>query len=206
MTLSHRRGVTSFAPFAVALALAVSLPSLDRLLAEEPSIVAEQEVKKAEADPGRMPWHLIDTWMRLKETRVATSLSLDVTIEGEIAEGTRLYVATMGLGKINEISFYGGLQTESDGKTRENPRLRRIGRGALFSRWDERDLAAIRTSDEGLLESSVTKETSSASASRSSGRPESPTPTAWRRWTASSSTASSPYWVGAFVEDREGGQ
>ena len=56
---------------------------------------------------------------------------------------------------LNKVPFYGGIQTQSDGYlVHPHPRRREyIGKGAIFSRWNERDIKATRKSKGGLFES-----------------------------------------------------
>jgi Domain of unknown function (DUF3472) len=100
------------------------------------------------------PWHLVDVWWDLGRETPFESYSIDVTLSDDVTPAVNLYVAPIGIGYLNKIQFYGGLQTQADGNTRSEPRLRKIGRGLLFSMWGERSLDAIRPSDGGLLQSS----------------------------------------------------
>lgn len=100
------------------------------------------------------PWHLVDTWWDLGEAREFESLAVDVTISDDVSDNVNLYVAPIGLGHLDKTPFYGGVQTRADGNTRQDPKLRTIGRGFLFSMWGERSLDAIRPPDGGFLQSS----------------------------------------------------
>lgn len=103
---------------------------------------------------GPTPWHLIDFWWDLGVEEVLQDYSIDVTISGDIPEEVRLYIAPIGLAKISGMSFYGGLQTASDGFLEHPHRQRQyIGRGSIFSRWGTRTLDAVRRSLGGLYES-----------------------------------------------------
>ncbi len=108
---------------------------------------AQQEYKQ-------MPWHLVDLWWDTGKTEVFESYSIDVTISKDIQSTVNLYIAPIGLGKLSGTSFYGGIQTQADGNTKENPRLRRIGPGFLMSMWGERSREAIRPSEGGYFQSS----------------------------------------------------
>ncbi len=102
----------------------------------------------------RMPWHLVDVWWDTGKDHAFESYAIDVEITGDVPADVRLYVAPVGLGHLSKTPFYGGLQTQSDGNTRADKRLRGIGRGLLMSMWGERSLDAIRPSVGGLLQSS----------------------------------------------------
>lgn len=102
----------------------------------------------------KMPWHLVDTWWDLGAESPFESLAVDVTISADVPASVNLYIAPIGLGHLSKTPFYGGLQTNSDGNTRKDPKLRGLGYGMLFSIWGERSLDAIRPSDGGFLQSS----------------------------------------------------
>ena len=113
------------------------------------SVIAEEEPKYA-----RMPWHLVDLWWDLGEDAPFESYSIDVEIRDEVPEDVNLYIAPIGIAHLNKIPFYGGLQTQSDGYTKGDRRLRKIGRGTLMSMWGERSHDAIRPSVGGFCQSS----------------------------------------------------
>lgn len=102
----------------------------------------------------RMPWHLVDLWWDLGAEVPFDSYSIDVEISQDVPSTTNLYIAPIGLGHLSGVAFYGGIQTQSDGYTRQDQKLRKIGPGLLMSMWGERRLEAIRPSDGGLLQSS----------------------------------------------------
>lgn len=107
-----------------------------------------------EAQYARMPWHLIDVWWDLGADVPFESYSIDVTIRDEITPSSNLYIAPIGLGHLGKSPFYGGIQTQVDGHTKTDPRIRKLGPGFLFSMWDERSLDAIRPSIGGFCQSS----------------------------------------------------
>jgi len=115
---------------------------------EPPKPAAEAKEYKA------MPWHLIDLWWDLGKTEAFESYSLDVKIDGDIPPNVSLYIAPVGLGKLDAQDFYGGIQTRSDGNTRTDRSSATSAPGLLLSMWGERELAAIRPSDGGFLQSS----------------------------------------------------
>ena len=102
----------------------------------------------------RPPWHLVDIWWDTGEDRPFESYAIDVTISEEVPSNINLYIAPIGLGHLNKTPFYGGIQTQSDGYTKQDRRLRKIGPGLLMSMWGERSLDAIRPSVGGLCQSS----------------------------------------------------
>lgn len=101
-----------------------------------------------------MPWHLVDLWWDLGDDQPFESYSLDVTIDNDPPADTNLYIAPIGLGHLSDTPFYGGIQTQADGYTREDRRLRKIGPGLLMSMWGERSHDAIRPSLGGYFQSS----------------------------------------------------
>ncbi|MEQ8788428.1 MAG: hypothetical protein RIC55_19110 [Pirellulaceae bacterium] len=100
------------------------------------------------------PWHLVDIWWDTGKDWPFESYAIDVTISDEVPDGINLYVAPIGLGHLNKTPFYGGIQTQADGYTKQDHRLRKIGPGLLMSMWGERTLDAIRPSAGGFCQSS----------------------------------------------------
>ena len=102
----------------------------------------------------RMPWHLVDLWWDLGEDTPFESYGIGGGIRHDGRAKVKLYIAPIGIAHLNKIPFYGGLQTQSDGYTKSDRRLRKIGRGTLMSMWGERSHDAIRPSVGGLCQSS----------------------------------------------------
>lgn len=102
----------------------------------------------------RMPWHLVDLWWDVGRDAPFESYSIDVTISEDVPATTNLYIAPIGLGHLSKTPFYGGIQTQADGNTKRDPRLRKIGPGFLMSMWGERSLDAIRPAQGGFCQSS----------------------------------------------------
>lgn len=102
----------------------------------------------------RMPWHLVDLWWDTGKDVPFESYSIDVTISEDLPASTNLYIAPIGLGHLSKIPFYGGIQTQADGNTKSDTKLRKIGPGFLMSMWGERSLDAIRPSQGGFCQSS----------------------------------------------------
>jgi len=101
-----------------------------------------------------MPWHLVDIWWDLGRDVPFESYSIDVTIKDRVPADVNLYIAPIGLGHLSRIAFYGGLQTQADGYTKRDRRLRKIGPGFLMSMWGERSHDAIRPAVGGFCQSS----------------------------------------------------
>lgn len=83
------------------------------------------------------PWHLADIWWTFENaTTNFETLEVEVTIDRDVPATCNLYVSPCGIAKINDLDFYGGLQSNINGwanatnQTRVHP-----GKGAIFSRW-----------------------------------------------------------------------
>jgi len=100
------------------------------------------------------PWHLVDLWWDIGQDRPFESYSIDVTIDDGVPATKSLYIAPLGLAHLSKTPFYGGLQSQADGYTKQDQRLRKIGPGFIFSMWGERSLDAIRPSLGGFYQSS----------------------------------------------------
>jgi len=107
-----------------------------------------------EPEYARMPWHLVDLWWDLGDEAPFQSYSIDVTISEDVPSTSNLYIAPIGIAHLNKTPFYGGIQTQADGHTKADRRIRKIGPGFLMSMWGERSLDAIRPSIGGLCQSS----------------------------------------------------
>ena len=119
------------------------------------SVASASENRTAdEKQYARMPWHLVDLWWDLGEDSPFQSYSIDVTISDDVPATTNLYIAPIGIAHLNKTPFYGGIQTQADGHTKADRRIRKIGPGFLMSMWGERSLDAIRPSIGGLCQSS----------------------------------------------------
>lgn len=108
----------------------------------------------SEPQYARMPWHLVDLWWDLGEEKPFESYTVDVTISDDVSSTNNLYIAPIGIAHLSKTPFYGGIQTQADGHTKSDPRIRKIGPGFLMSMWGERSLDAIRPSIGGLCQSS----------------------------------------------------
>lgn len=125
---------------------------------EQPS--PQEMAKKLGIQLPRSPWHLVDIWWNFdKPTPDFKSLEVDVTIDRDIPDTYNLYIAPVGIAKINGLQFYGGLQTNVNGWASKKSRTRvHPGKGAIFSRWSHDlkqpiGLNHVRTVAGGLCES-----------------------------------------------------
>ena len=85
----------------------------------------------------KSPWHVVNIWWDFeKPVEHFTSLEMDVTIDRDVSSEYNLYVSPCGIAKINDLQFYGGLQTNVNGWANKESRERvHPGKGAIFSRW-----------------------------------------------------------------------
>src|SRR5262249_38289975 len=74
-----------------------------------------------------MPWHLVDTWWDLGQDSPFESLAVDVTISDDVPSSANLYISPIGLGHLSKTPFYGGIQTQVDGTTKKDQKLRILG-------------------------------------------------------------------------------
>ena len=100
----------------------------------------------------RTPWHMTDVWVDLDHAPGDfETFCITFRIEGETADDVNFYFAPFN-GAINQLTFYGGIQTHIDGRRPDGSRVRR-DKGAVFSRWRERDTDAIMAAPGGLYQS-----------------------------------------------------
>lgn len=132
--------------------------STDTLSPDQPS--PEEMAAKAGVKLPRLPWHMADVWWEFESaTTTFESLSVEVAIDRDIPDTYNLYIAPVGIAKINGLDFYGGLQSNINGWASKESRTRvHPGKGAIFSRWS-RDkqrpigLNHVRMAKGGLCES-----------------------------------------------------
>lgn len=99
------------------------------------------------------PWHTTNVLMELEGVENDfESFCTTFRIEGETSDDVNLYISPLN-GHLNGLRYYAGIQTSIDGNTPEGATVHR-GRGAIFSRWQERDTDAIMRGTGGLIESS----------------------------------------------------
>ena len=101
------------------------------------------------------PWHFTNIWMTLEEAPTdiesyCVTFRVEADVEGEVP----IYISPINQ-RINKVPLYGGIQTNIDGFDEDDPVEDRIyrHRGAIFSRWGERDFGATRRAPGGLFES-----------------------------------------------------
>ena len=85
----------------------------------------------------KSPWHVANIWWDFTQpVEHFTSLEMDVTIDHDVPSTYNLYISPVGLAKLNEMQFYGGIQTNINGWANKESRERVFpGKGAIFSRW-----------------------------------------------------------------------
>src|ERR1700744_5496972 len=66
------------------------------------------------------PWHLVDLWWNLGTNAPFQSYSIDINVMDDVPTNVNLYISPVGLGKLNGMGFYGGLQTHSDRRSQLN--------------------------------------------------------------------------------------
>jgi hypothetical protein len=121
------------------------------LVSSCPTFAAEPEPAK---EYKSTPWHLVDLWWDIGQESSFESYSVDVEISDGVPSTKNLYIAPVGIAHLSKTPFYGGIQTQSDGCTKRDQHLRKIGPGFIFSMWGERSLDAIRPSIGGFCQSS----------------------------------------------------
>lgn len=110
---------------------------MQRLLILHFAFLILHSVSAAEVKLPPQPWHLADIWWTFENpTTNFERLEVDVTVDRDVPASCNLYVSPCGIAKINDLDFYGGLQSNINGwanatnQTRVHP-----GKGAIFSRW-----------------------------------------------------------------------
>jgi hypothetical protein len=189
----------------VVLALVLAWLPAAGLRADEAAPVADGILPK-------LPWHMANLWWDLPATADFQSLDIDVRIQGEVDPARlNLYIAPVGIGQLNGVRFYGGIQSNIGGYavSPDSPTgAYHKGKGAIFSRWGERDLdtSFVRAASDGLVEAAGYE------GDFASGR----RPYAWGDGMYTYSLRKLSYekdkdgkewtWVGAFVTDKATGQ
>ena len=97
----------------------------------------EEMARAAGVKLPKLPWHVVNLWWDFeKPVEHFTSLEIDVTIDRDVSADYNLYVSPCGIAKINDLQFYGGLQSNINGWPNKESRERvHPGKGAIFSRW-----------------------------------------------------------------------
>lgn len=87
----------------------------------------------------KMPWHLLDvSWELENDVENFEELTITIRLMGKLTPRIRLYIAPVGMIRLNDTPAYGGLQT------RANKFEGHEGKQIIFSRWDERRREFIR--------------------------------------------------------------
>lgn len=101
---------------------------------------------------------MVNLWWKLPETENFESYEIEVIINSEVdSSEINLYIAPIGLGKLNGFNFYGGYQTNTGGFPASDPSPQYVppnGKGAIFSRWGEKgiDRNFVRPVADGFFE------------------------------------------------------
>jgi hypothetical protein len=105
------------------------------------------------------PWHMLDIYYESYELSEAPfqSYAIDFELNSDVSDTFNLYLAPFGLGAINGVHFYGGIQTHCGGykdvnHKKNNSPFTDLGRSIIFSRWDETDGKAIVMEEGGVCE------------------------------------------------------
>jgi hypothetical protein len=93
------------------------------LLFGTPSAYGQKRASDDEKQYARMPWHLVDVWWDLGKDVPFQSYSVDVTISDDVPSSANLYIAPIGLGHLGKTPFYGGIQTQVDGRTKRDHQI-----------------------------------------------------------------------------------
>lgn len=105
----------------------------------------EEMAKAAGVTLPKRPWHVANIWWELAgKTEHFESLAIDVTIDRDVPSSYNLYVAPVGIARINGLSFYGGIQSNINGwATKESRERVHHGKGVIFSRWSKDEKTPI---------------------------------------------------------------
>ena len=102
------------------------------------------------------PWHLTNVWIDFSHApEDIDSYCVTFSLDADVPDDVNLYIASFQ-STINKVSFYGGIQTRIHGRERkeDSAPVVKKRRGAIFSRWRERDWGAIEQASGGLADSS----------------------------------------------------
>lgn len=177
-----------------------------------PGLRAEAAAPAAAKPLPKLPWHMMNLWWEMPATEDFQSLDIDLRVKGEVDPSRlNLYIAPIGLGQLNGVNFYGGIQSNIGGYavSPDSPTgAYHKGKGAIFSRWGNKDLDTtfVRAASDGLVEAAGYE------GDFASGR----RPYAWGEGAYTYSLRKLTYekdqdgkewtWVGAFVTDKATGQ
>lgn len=104
----------------------------------------------------RGPWHFTN----IRITTAVEPVDIDsycvaFTVKTDVVGELPIYISPINQ-RLNKVPIYSGIQTRIDGfEDKNDPDGRRVyrRRGAIFSRWDERNIDATRQAPGGLFES-----------------------------------------------------
>ncbi|MFN6050392.1 MAG: hypothetical protein ACK47R_06155, partial [Planctomycetia bacterium] len=69
----------------------------------------EEMAQKAGVKLPPLPWHMTDIWWQLETTTPGFErMDIDVTIDRDISDAYNLYIAPVGIARMNGMDFYGG--------------------------------------------------------------------------------------------------
>jgi hypothetical protein len=144
--------------FCTLLVSGAAIAAAADLSSDQPPV--EELAKQAGVTLPPRPWHMADIWWDFAApTEHFESLSVDVTVDRDVPSDYNLYVAPVGIAKMNGMDFYGGLQTNINGwKSKDDQTRVSPGKGAIFSRWSSDKatkigLEEVRMASDGLCES-----------------------------------------------------
>lgn len=159
----------------------------------------------------RLPWHMMNLWWDIPVTENFESLDIDLRVKGEADPAKlNLYIAPIGVGELNRVSFYGGIQTNIGGYgvSPDSPTgPYHKGKGAIFSRWGNKDIdtSFVRPAADGLIEAAG-YEGDFASGRRPYPWGEGAFTYSLRRLSYEKDKDGKEWtWVGAFVSDKSKG-
>ena len=102
------------------------------------------------------PWGLTNVWIDFSHApEDIDSYCVTFSLDADVPDDVNLYIGSTW-STINKIRFYGGIQTRIHGRERkeDSAPVVKKRRGAIFSRWRERDWGAIEQASGGLVDSS----------------------------------------------------
>lgn len=121
------------------LVFAALLPVFPVLAADDPCAQPspDEMAKELGIKLPKRPWHVVNFWWDFeKPVEHFKSLEMDVTIDRDVPATYNLYISPCGIAKINDLQFYGGIQSNINGWVSDEKRERvHPGKGAIFSRW-----------------------------------------------------------------------
>ncbi len=108
--------------------------------------LSKTSIKKVFSDSIALPpIHMAQVSVITAEIENMQSMSYDIEIKNEVPRNYSFYIALFSQ-TINGIDFYAGIQTQLDGFKFPNGKVsKKIGKGAVFSRWYERSKDAVQT-------------------------------------------------------------